>query len=107
MIEQLCAAYIVANRLQRNGSLHEVTLTRKWVTKLYAAETLKNEDCNLLYLFVELIPSLLWEMYTGSSGNASLCISIVAYSMSNQGFLVYDGNYRIDYQVRHIFVSRV
>lgn len=67
MVEQLCATYIVAYKLQRFGSLHDLTLSRKWVLQLHAVETLKTQTTNLLQMLIDLLPDLLWGMYTGFS----------------------------------------
>lgn len=64
LVEQLCASYVIAYRMQKNTSLHDLTLSRKWLLKLSTEEKLQNQDINLLQMLVNLIPILLEETYT-------------------------------------------
>lgn len=107
MVDQLCAAYVIANRLQRHGFLHEVTLARKWIEKLHTGEQLKSQECRLLNMFVELIPSLLSETFTGSSGKILFLDAIGRKLNMSPGFLLHEGSSRIDYQIRNVLVSRL
>ncbi|KAI0089831.1 hypothetical protein BDY19DRAFT_992789 [Irpex rosettiformis] len=90
MIELLCAAYAVGHRLRIRGSLHDITLSRRLLARLYADKELRHQDHSALGLFIGLMPTLLREMYYGSSE-----------------FLRYEQTSRFDFQVRHIFVARI
>lgn len=67
IVELLCAAYAVAHRLRMHGNLHDLTLSRKWLSRLYADGTLKDQGPYALGLFISVLPPLLWELYMGSS----------------------------------------
>ncbi|KAI0089819.1 hypothetical protein BDY19DRAFT_1047690 [Irpex rosettiformis] len=90
MVELLCSAFVVGLRLRRQGSLHDVTLTRGLLSRLYADNGLKHQSSSAVVPFVELMPTLLREMYSGSFG-----------------FLHHNQSLRFDYRIRHIFVMRI
>ncbi|KAI0693657.1 hypothetical protein BC835DRAFT_1352925 [Cytidiella melzeri] len=64
LVEQLCASYAIAYRLRKYNSLHDLTLSRKWMSALCAEDKLAGQEITLLNMFIELIPTLLHETYT-------------------------------------------
>lgn len=68
LLEQLCASYAIAYRMQKYSSLHNVTLSRKWMMKLASEEKLHNQEINLLQMLVNLIPGVLEETYSTQAG---------------------------------------
>ena len=107
MIELLCAAYAVGHCLRIRGSLHDVTLSRRLISRLYADEQLRYQNPAAMEQLVELLPILLWELYYGSS---SRCPGFPSYGMLltvQVDFLLYDGSSRFDHQFRNILVARM
>lgn len=67
LTDQLCASFAVAYRLGRYSSLHNVTISRKWVTTLAADERLGGQETNLLNMLIDLIPTLLREIFASEN----------------------------------------
>lgn len=69
IVEQLCSAYSVAYRLQSwRTSLHDLTLTRKWMERLCLDDGLRTQNKELWRLLVDQIPVILKELFSGSFG---------------------------------------
>ncbi|KAI0089815.1 hypothetical protein BDY19DRAFT_86920 [Irpex rosettiformis] len=95
LLEQLCASYVVASRMQKSDSLHNVTLSRKWMMKIVSDEKLRDQEIVLMQMLVNWIPVVLEETYgTEAVGRSS-------------SFLTYEGSFTIRYQLRNLFAARL
>jgi hypothetical protein len=91
LFDFICASFVLSYRLRRNGSLHDLTLNRRWISSLAEKSLQQVQDTALLRLFLRPLVGLLHEVYHGSGWH-----------------LTYDRNSsRIDNQVRNIFVARM
>lgn len=70
LFEYVCASFVYSHRLWRTRSLHDMTLTRRWILSLCNERTLRGraQDTQLLGLLVQPMRVLLDEVYHGTSG---------------------------------------
>ena len=112
LFEYICASLIASYHLDKHGSMHDMTLNRRWLSSLSEVYTQRPRETSLLLLFFQPLRSLLREVFYGSgtSGNTHLPLISTTCSMliSRSGYLLYDRNsHRIDNQLRNVFVARM
>lgn len=109
--EYICASFIISHRLNRSGSLHDMTLNRRWISSLAETSMKQPRDTHLLRLFLQPLRALLHEVYYGSGTSGLLIISSVNFAMLIPfviGYLVFErNNTKVDRQLRNIFVARM
>lgn len=95
LFDFICASFILNHRLRMYEELHDMTLSRRWITSLCGGGTLIAKDTSVLPLLVRPLKDLLKETYYGSSTTSS-------------NFLIYERNsMKIEMQIRNIFTARI
>ena len=68
LFDFICASLIYSYRLGRNGSLHDMTLNRRWITSLGKVDH-RPQDLTLLRLFLKPLANFLQQIYYESGGS--------------------------------------
>lgn len=69
IFEWICALFVISHRVTRHGSLHDTTLTRRWILSLCKTGHFPTRDTKLLGLFLRPLNGL-WKEVFSSSGRS-------------------------------------
>lgn len=107
ILEYICALFVLSHRLRRYGTIHDITLTRRWMLSFFNDSTPREQDVKLLGLFLRPMRSLMNEVYFGKAGK-QLCYDGYDQQYSlKRAFLLYNRGRRIDNQIRNMMAARM